>query len=232
MRLERAATGPSGCFRVVVRAARSGSRVSILGGLGQASSQGPSLTGHHMLPRTTQQSPSAAPSGRVSDRTMVGPEPPCGLRSTQPPNPAVPWTEDHSSSLPPQHSTHHAKGLDARELPSLPPRVKHFLLTSPSIEPAPGARALQDSRECRGARLHRDRDGQADAKKGPQHDGCAHSVGAARTAGRDCRSLLLAGLGRRVIYYRHSAVGGWRRGGGDLGGFSSPPARRQMSAPG
>jgi hypothetical protein len=87
-----------------------------------------------------QQSHSAVRQGkRVSDRTMVGPEPPCGLRSTQPPNDAVTWKR-RSKDLPPHDSCQHQLGLDARELSPLPTRMKCFLLASPSI--APGDRLL------------------------------------------------------------------------------------------
>ena len=66
---------PSFTPRFSVRAASSGSRVSIFGRVRlRVRCGGPSLTGHRMLPRITQQSHTGRGSGsRVSDRTMVGP---------------------------------------------------------------------------------------------------------------------------------------------------------------
>ncbi len=61
-------------------------------------------------------------------------EPPCGLRSLSR------RTKQYVDlktirNLPPQHSMLHSKGWMPENYPSLPPRVKYFLLTSPSIEP-------------------------------------------------------------------------------------------------
>ena len=83
MRLERAATGRADLLP------RGGSRCAFgfegkYPGRVRPRRQAPSLTGHHMLPRTTQQSHSAVRHGeRVSDRTMVGHDHPCGCCSAQ-----------------------------------------------------------------------------------------------------------------------------------------------------
>ena len=47
-------------------------------------------------------------------------------------------------------------------------------------------------------------------------DGFAHAAGTAGQAGRNRRSLLLAGVGRSVVYHRNSTVRRWRCGGWNL----------------
>src|ERR1019366_3679833 len=92
--------------------------------------------GHHMPPRTTQQSHSAArPGGRVSDRTMVGTSPPFGLCSFS--------RERHCSvdvktisELRISATQHDEKGWMPKNHLFLQQREKCFLLTSPFIEPA------------------------------------------------------------------------------------------------
>jgi hypothetical protein len=135
MRLERAATGRADLLP------HNGSRCALgfegkYPGRVRPRRQAPSLTGHHMLPRTTQQSHSAVRHGeRVSDRTMVGHDHPCGWcsLSRRTGQRRGVKTIHH---LPPPRPCQYQPGLDARELPpSLPPEVKYFLLTSPSIEP-------------------------------------------------------------------------------------------------
>src|ERR1039458_9067231 len=92
--------------------------------------------GHHMPPRKTQQSHSAArPGGRVSDRTMVGTSPPFGLCSFS--------RERHCSvdvktisELRISATQHDEKGWMPKNHLFLQQREKCFLLTSPFIEPA------------------------------------------------------------------------------------------------
>src|SRR5271157_5556265 len=111
----------------------SGSRVSI----GRVRLRAPlaptSLTGHHMLPRITQQSHSAAPRRESQIEPMVGTSPPPGLCSFSTQRrcsvDVKTITELRISATKLDH-----RGWMSENYPSLRPRGKCFLLTSPFIE--------------------------------------------------------------------------------------------------
>src|ERR1035437_8530201 len=122
---------------------RSGSRVSIHAGFRRNS-----LTGHRMLPRTTQQSNRP----RVSDRTMVGncQHAACRRKEAARNNAELygvgtfRWTWSLRITLRHRVLPLHT-GLDVRELLPRQRREKCFLLTSPFIEPP--FSSLQTSKE-------------------------------------------------------------------------------------